>query len=146
MVQSNVRKASHRIVLGLLLGSALLLSPPPQASAAEINCNIQEHSCRQQVQGRRVELDILPKPVKAMQELTFRVSVSGVPLSEPPFIDLDMPGMEMGPNQVSLKQVNATTYEGRGVIVRCPSGKRIWKATVVLPDTGQAEFVFDVVY
>jgi len=146
MVQSNVGKASHRIILGLLLGTALLLGTPPQAPAAEINCAIQEGSCVQTVQDRRVELNILPKPVKAMQELAFRVSVSGPPLSQAPFIDLGMPGMKMGPNEVSLEQVNATAYEGQGVIVRCPSGKTIWKATVVLQGIGQAEFVFDVVY
>jgi hypothetical protein len=146
MFPSTVREVSHRLVLGLLLGAALLLAAPIQASAAEINCKIQTGSCEQTVQDRRVRLNILPKPVEAMQELTFRVSVSGAPLPEAPFIDLGMPGMEMGPNEVSLEQVNATAFEGQGVIVRCPSGKRTWKATVVLPEAGQAEFVFDVVY
>ena len=36
--------------------------------------------------------------------------------------------------------------KGQGVIVRCPSGKRIWRATVTLPSIGNVDFTFDVVY
>jgi len=37
-------------------------------------------------------------------------------------------------------------YEGKGVIVKCPSGHRVWRATVTVPDLGKAEFIFDVIY
>ncbi len=121
----------------------------PGASAAEeerINCAIQEGPCTRSAGKRTVTLNILPKPVEAMQELTFRVEVSGEPPSSPPIIDLDMPAMEMGPNQVRTKPVNATVFRGTGVIVRCPSGNRVWRARVILPDQGQADFVFRVRY
>ena len=39
-----------------------------------------------------------------------------------------------------------SAYEGRGVIVRCPSGRRIWQATITLPDVGRINFIFDVIY
>ena len=81
-----------------------------------------------------------------MEELTFRVSVSGGTISAPPYIDLGMPAMEMGPNTVKMEKVDNGVYEGKGVIVKCPSGKTIWEATVTLPETGQASFIFDVVY
>jgi hypothetical protein len=93
-----------------------------------------------------VTLDILPKPVMAMKDLTFTLTVSGKDLSSEPFIDLGMPGMDMGPNRVELRRVKDTVYEGQGVIVRCPSGRKTWKATVTLPQTGKVEFVFDVIY
>jgi hypothetical protein len=87
-------------------------------------------------------------------------------LSDNPHIDLGMPGMNMGPNRVLMKRVEPntsrvepntsrvetntsrveTTYEGQGVIVKCPSGRRTWKATVSLPDAGVMDFVFDVLY
>jgi len=54
--------------------------------------------------------------------------------------------MDMGPNRVELRPVKENVYEGQGVIVRCPSGRRTWKATVTLPESGKAEFVFDVIY
>jgi hypothetical protein len=57
-----------------------------------------------------------------------------------------MPGMKMGPNRVFLKFVRKGVYEGTGIIVRCPSGKRTWQANITLPDLGEAKFVFDVIY
>jgi hypothetical protein len=95
-----------------------------------------------------------------MKELTFRLTLTGRELSDNPYIDLGMPGMAMGPNRVLMKRVDnntsrvdnntsrvgSNTYEGQGVIVRCPSGQRTWKATVTLPDAGVMDFVFDVLY
>lgn len=133
----------------IFLCMSLLLAPGLSVCAAadtEPNCNIQEESCTQTVGGRTVELDITPKPVKAMEELTFRVSVTGDDLKKPPHIDLGMPAMEMGPNQVTMKKVSDSVYKGTGVIVRCPSGKTIWEAEVTIPGAGQASFIFDVVY
>lgn len=116
------------------------------AAEVKLDCDIQSGSCRKQINGRIVDLEILPKPVKAMTDLTFQVKISGDLLSEAPFIDLGMPGMKMGPNRVVLKKIGAATYEGQGVIVRCQSGKTIWQATVTLPDIGKAVFTFDVIY
>ncbi|HMA86558.1 MAG TPA: hypothetical protein VKN73_12710 [Desulfosalsimonadaceae bacterium] len=138
----------RRSALIFLCMSLLLAAGPAVCAAAdtEPNCNIQEESCTQTVGGRTVELDITPKPVKAMEELTFRVSVSGNAMKKPPHIDLGMPAMEMGPNQVTMKKVSDSVYEGTGVIVRCPSGKTIWEAEVTVPGAGKASFIFDVVY
>lgn len=110
------------------------------------NCNIQEGSCTQNLSGRKITLDIHPKPVRAMKDLTFRVTISGEQPFSSPHIDLGMPGMKMGPNRVVLKGVGDGTYEGTGVIVRCSSGRRTWKATVTLPDLGEVIFIFDVFY
>ena len=115
-------------------------------SENQINCRIQEGPCTKRLMGMSVTLDILPRPVKAMKDLTFQVTVSGVKPVKAAYIDLGMPGMNMGPNRVELIPVKANVYEGQGIIVRCPSGRRTWKATVTLPEVGQAEFVFDVIY
>ena len=133
----------------LIMCICLLFAGLPSSGAAEdteTNCNIQKQSCTQTVGDRTVELDITPKPVKAMEELTFRVSIAGEALKKPPHIDLGMPAMEMGPNKVTMEKVEDSVYEGTGVIVRCPSGKTIWEAEVTVPDVGQASFIFDVVY
>jgi hypothetical protein len=111
-----------------------------------INCDIRNQPCVRQVSGGRIIFDIRPKPVKAMEDLTFEVKTEGLNLSGPPVIDLGMPGMKMGPNQVKLKMTDADLYQGTGIIVRCPSGRTIWQATVHLPGIGDADFVFDVVY
>lgn len=111
-----------------------------------INCSIQQGPCTKDLAGMTVTLDILPKPVMAMKDLKFQVTLSGEKKTAAPYIDLGMPGMNMGPNRVELRAVKDSVYEGQGIIVRCPSGRRTWKATVTLPEVGKVEFVFDVIY
>jgi hypothetical protein len=110
------------------------------------HCDIQHGPCTKELAAVTVTLDILPKPVKAMKDLKFQVTLSGGKPTASPYIDLGMPGMDMGPNRVELRPVKDNVYEGEGVIVRCPSGRRTWKATVTLPESGKVEFVFDVIY
>ena len=131
--------------LGLLAFSACQTGVS-WAMEVKVDCDIQSGGCQKQINARAVHLEILPKPVKAMKDLTFQVKISGDSLLKAPFIDLGMPGMKMGPNRVILKKKDATTYEGQGVIVRCKSGRTIWQATVVLPEIGNVVFTFDVIY
>jgi hypothetical protein len=93
-----------------------------------------------------VSLDISPKPVKAMQDLTFSVTFAGDNSVVDPYIDLGMVGMNMGRNRVILEPAGESVFQGKGVIVRCPSGRRTWKAKVTFPKRGSVEFVFDVIY
>ncbi len=125
------------------LGKATAADPTPESL---VNCSIQQGPCIKDLGGMTVTLDILPKPVIAMKDLKFQVILSGEKPITNPYIDLGMPGMDMGPNRVQLRAVKDSVYEGQGIIVRCPSGRRTWKATVTLPGAGQAEFVFDVIY
>lgn len=113
---------------------------------AKINCDIQNQACTQTISGTTVTLDVQPKPVKAMEDLAFQVTLAGNSNTEVPFIDLGMPGMNMGKNHVDLKKIGPNKYQGTGVIVRCPSGKTIWRATVTIPQTGKVSFIFDVIY
>lgn len=115
---------------------------------ALINCDIHQDVCTQIMSGYTITLDVTPKPVKAMHDLLFRVTLTGdlPPKTKSPYIDLGMPGMNMGRNRVLLKPKGEGTYEGRGVIIRCPSGRKIWRATVTVPDVGQTAFIFNVIY
>lgn len=139
-----------RVSVGSLIVGLLVFSvyQPGVSLATEVNvdCDIQSGGCEKQISTRTIHLDILPRPVKAMKDLTFQLKISGEPLSKAPFIDLGMPGMKMGPNRVMLKKNDLAIYEGQGVIVRCKSGRTIWQATVTLPDIGSVVFTFDVVY
>ena len=137
----------------VVLSTAFLLAAPGCISAGDkyqemINCDLHAGPCTQSFSENTVTLEVTPRPVKAMQDLSFRVTLNGTlpPNTKPPYIDLGMPGMNMGPNRVQLKSAGNATYEGRGVIVRCPSGRRTWQATVTIPDVGQADFIFDVIY
>jgi hypothetical protein len=113
--------------------------------AQEPDCNIQEGPCVKDSGGVRVAFDVLPKPVRSMRELTFRVKAEG--LRERPetlLLDLSMPGMDMGPNRVELRMARDGSYEGKGVIVKCASGRKLWKARVLDGGENIAEYTFNV--
>lgn len=119
-------------------------------SLSEPLCRINDGPCLSTTAGVTVALDISPKPVRAMKELAFSVLLrEGVREAGDAAVSiaLTMPGMDMGRNVIKLKHASGGRYEGRGVIVRCPSGGRTWKASVtaVRPSgTTAAEFLFEV--
>ena len=96
------------------------------------------------INGTEVTLEIQPRPVKAMEDLTFTVTLSGMEPAADPYVDLGMPGMNMGPNRVHLRRTGPGRYEEQGIIVRCSTGSRTWEARVTVPGAGEAAFVFDV--
>ncbi|MGD9235820.1 MAG: hypothetical protein PVF09_04045 [Desulfobacterales bacterium] len=137
----------------LAIAIAILLMIPGHISAADkyqkmINCDLHAGPCTQSLSETTVTLEVTPRPVKALQNLSFKVTLSGnqVISTKAPYIDLGMPGMNMGPNRVQLKSAGGNSYAGQGVIVKCPSGRRTWQATVTIPGAGQTEFIFDVIY
>lgn len=83
-----------------------------------VDCDIHAGPCRAAITTTEVSLEISPKPVKAMQDLTFTVSFAGEKPGADPYIDLGMPGMNMGRNRVSLKPAGESVFQGKGVIVR----------------------------
>ena len=131
---------------GVLCLMCMLLIPPAFADDSAINCDAHNGTCSQTLGGITVSLEISPRPVKAMQDLVFKVFISGNPQPQSPYIDLGMTGMKMGPNRVALNKIATGEYEGQGVIVRCPSGRRTWFANVTIPDAGEVKFIFDVIY
>jgi hypothetical protein len=110
------------------------------------DCNaIHSGPCTKQSAGRTVVLEINPRPVRQMAELTFAVTVTpGTALPSTLTLDLSMPGMYMGKNQVVLQRKSTCTWEGKGVIVRCMSGRKLWQATIVSADLGNPSFTFEV--
>lgn len=134
------------ILIGILVFGGPLASGPALAAESTVNCDAHKGVCSQSSGDLTVSLEIVPRPVKAMQDLVFKVSIEGSSPAKHPHIDLGMPAMKMGPNQVSLKPTGPGTYEGTGVIVRCPSGKKTWFANVIVPESGEVKFIFDVIY
>jgi len=135
---------SFSVLIGLLVFGGWFA--PATAAESIINCDAHKGVCSQSSGDLTVSLEISPRPVKAMQDLVFKVSIKGPSPAKQPHIDLGMPAMKMGPNQVALKPTGPGTYEGTSVIVRCPSGKRTWFANVIVPEAGEVKFIFDVIY
>ena len=94
--------------------------------------------------GQEVLLSVAPWPPRAMREVEFTVTLPGYAGAASPSVDLSMTGMEMGRNRVDLSRGTDGRYRGMGVIVRCPSGRNDWEATVTAPGAGKAVFRFAV--
>ena len=144
----SVLKTTCTIIaaIGILVFFSTMGLQSVSASESIINCDAHKGVCSQASGNRTVSLEITPRPVTAMQDLIFKVSISGPPLSKIPYIDLGMPAMKMGPNRVLLKRIRRGHYEGKGVIVKCPSGRKTWYANVTIPESGEVKFIFDVIY
>jgi hypothetical protein len=148
-----IKRLPGQIISFTLLISFILCFTPKMVHADNgyrklINCDLHDDACTHRIHGTDVILAVTPRPVQAMKDLVFTVTLpeSLESLKSPPVIDLSMPGMDMGPNRVRMISVGKNKYEGKGVIVKCPSGHRVWKATVTVPEVGAAEFIFDVIY
>jgi len=106
--------------------------------------------CIKSVDELTVAIDITPKPVKTMRTSLFRATISrnGRPVADASVtFNLSMPGMFMGQNIIMLNHLNEGIYEGNGVIIRCPSGKRIWQASVAINQDGRksvVNYIFEV--
>jgi hypothetical protein len=152
---SKTGKCNHRLMGAgpLLLLAALAL--PLLAACTEDrepapDCLIDAGPCSKTVEDITVTLDLVPKPVRAMRELEFSVLLAkdGEPVvGSSVAVDLTMPGMDMGENRIRLAPRPGGRFAGKGVIVRCPSGRTLWKAAVII-ERGEravtADFFFKV--
>ncbi len=134
----------QRTIVSLALFASMLIAGST-LSANPVDNTIHEKACTITSGSYTVTLNIDPKPVKHMKELTFSVTVS--PCDKLPaslLLDLSMPGMAMGKNQVTLVKKSACTYEGNGIIVRCMSGRTLWQATILSDELNNPAFTFNV--
>lgn len=140
-----INKLMLRIAIMLIIMSALAACERGPAA----DCDIDHGRCVKEAGGLVIVFDAEPKPVRAMRELTFLAVVTkdGRPIQNAAVsIDLTMPGMVMGQNVVKLFHTGNGSYKGKGVIVRCPSGKKLWKASVSVQRSGNtaaADFLFE---
>jgi hypothetical protein len=117
-------------------------------------CVLEKGPCVKVIDSIEVLLSAEPLPLQAFKETTFIVQIKGkeVKPNEELILDLTMPGMYMGKNQVVLKRTvaegekGALRFTGKGIIPRCPSGKTLWEARVIIPERGTVAFRFHVKY
>lgn len=102
--------------------------------AARIDCDLGAASCSSPVDGGTVTLELSPRPLRTMSDLAVRAEVAGV---EPAAVSVSftMKGMRMGDNVSRLARRGAA-WEGKAVLVRCPSGRKDWEAEVTIERPG----------
>ena len=96
--------------------------------------------------NERVRFAISPQPVRAMKLLLFRVTLHDYGEPQSVIVDLSMPNMIMGINQVTMKKSTSGVYEGKGIIPICPTGLKLWQARVIIDNQVTGQFFFDVHY
>ena len=128
----------------LLIGATVYISYQTRDGLVDRRDSETAGALRGAIGGQEVLLSITPWPPVAMRDVDFTVSLPGYAGKAPPHVDLSMAGMEMGRNRVDLSRGADGRYRGTGVFVRCPSGRRVWEATVTAPDVGKAVFRFAV--
>jgi len=140
----NPHKTSKLLTLFLLCAHILTLYSPVHGMTDAPDCAIDQGPCSSTVAGRQVVFDISPRPVKTMKELTFTISIIGKNIAPTLLLDLSMPSMYMGKNEVILKKTPDGSYSGKGIIPRCPSGNKLWRAEVTIPGAGKVSYTFNV--
>jgi nitrogen fixation protein FixH len=100
-------------------------------------CDLQAGPCTRPLPGGgEVTLELGPRPLRAMTDLAVRVTVRGAPAAPEVSVWWSMRGMSMGENRSRLAPAGEGRFEGKGVLVRCPSGSRAWLADVELATPG----------
>ena len=80
-----------------------------------------------------------------MKNLTFSMTVTPCDkLPQTLLLDLSMPEMPMGKNQVTLVRKSGCIFEGKGIIVRCMSGRTLWQVTILSDELQNPAFTFNV--
>ena len=135
-----------RSIIALVLLCCFVMSAhsPAQGVTEVADCAPDQGPCTAAAAGRQIIFDISPKPVKAMKELIFTIRATGRNTAPAILLDLSMPGMYMGRNEVVLKKNPDGSYSGKGIIPRCPSGRMLWRAAVTVPGAGKVSYTFNV--
>jgi hypothetical protein len=94
----------------------------------------------------RVGLTVTPKPIRVMKPLHFQVDLQDHGQAQSVMVDLSMPDMYMGINQVAMKKSGPGVYKGMGIIPTCPTGLTLWQASVIIDNQVAGDFFFDVEY
>jgi hypothetical protein len=115
-------------------------APAPTATVPPTPCDLQNGPCTQPLPGGgEATLAVEPRPLRAMRELQFTLTVtpaSAAAGAEAALV-LIMPGMYMGEMRTALMPAGEGVFRGKGVVVRCASGRRDWVAEVVLARAGR---------
>jgi hypothetical protein len=149
--EAGLRNAADKAKRLDVAAAPAAAASPTSIPANEVACDFEKAPCAVAAGPWIVKLVLSPRPLKAMADLAAEVEVTrvGAPVDGLDVeLDLEMKGMKMAPNQRLLKGAGKGRYTGKVVIVRCPSGRKDWLATVtaVVPKGAPvaARFAFDV--
>jgi hypothetical protein len=113
-----------------------------RAKGAVDGCDLGASPCSAPLaDGRRLTLALGPRPVRTMTDLAVTLELAAAPgQPEPSEVSVwfSMVGMQMGENRARLARTAPGRWEGKAVLVTCPSGSRAWLADVEVGSPGAA--------
>jgi hypothetical protein len=113
---------------------------PARAQRVAPACDLAAGPCAGPAGPFDVTLDLGPRPLRTMAELAAVVDVrrGGAALDGARVVlSFDMRGMSMGENRRTLDGLGNGRYAGKAVLVRCPSGRKDWVATLAVDADGE---------
>jgi nitrogen fixation protein FixH len=138
LLRFDVRRGADRVRIERTLE---LAGAPPRHGEGP-SCDVGRGPCTRPLpSGADVTLELGPRPLGTMRELavTARVRDGAGPVERASVsVAFDMKGMEMGPNTTPLAPAGRGEWVGKAVLVRCPSGRKDWTATVSVARPGAA--------
>ena len=135
-----------KTITSLLIIVLIVASCSNERRTATPECDFDTGPCVSESGEKKIFLDIEPKPVTVMTELNFEVRLENFDNPQSVALELSMPGMSMGLNRINLIKDSGAGYRGTGIIPRCASGKKLWKATILIDGQTGGEFLFHVHY
>lgn len=91
------------------------------------------------------QIDLSPKPVRVMKEIQFTLKLNSFDFKpDEILLDLTMPEMYMGENQVTLIPIKENEYVGKGVFPECSSGFKRWNIEIIFSKKYSTNIQFDI--
>jgi len=110
---------------------------PGQAAGLQVQapldpaCDLQQGPCTGNLpDGRRIELDIQPRPIPLLQPLELVVHLARID-AEGVKVDFSGVDMNMGYNRPVLERAPDGSYRGRAMLPVCVRHRMSWEATVL---------------
>ena len=134
-----------------LAASAAAQDPKAASTPAPSSVDLAKGPVTRELEGGLlVQFEILPRPIAAMKDLVFVVTLTraGKPvIGAEVTVDLTMPAMFMGKNSPVLAYRDGGRYEGKGILPRCMSGDKRWQAELIIREgsiTRKVAFPFEI--
>jgi hypothetical protein len=128
MMHRNPGAARFVAIAVVVMAGVFLAGCENGAPPRLIACDVGKAPCAADTALGRIELELTPRPIPAMQPLMVTVS-SGEPLDEVR-VHLSGRDMDMGPNQTRLSSPGPLRWQGSAMIPVCLTGRMRWEATL----------------